>query len=126
MPSPRVTPEEIRARHGLARQWPKIASRRAFGDDGPGLDADVRTFEPRAAAAAHGLTEGALERLLEQPAGKRPDEQPCPTCGGRCPTEPHTRSLTARGAEVEHVEPIAHRPGGRRDGFPPADGSGAR
>lgn len=126
MPSPRFTPEEIRELHDLARQWAKMVSRRAFGDDGPGLDVDFRTFEQIAAAAAHGLTEGTLELLLEQQAGKLPDEQPCPTCGKRCPTTPHTRSLTARGAEVEQVERIAHGPDCRRDFFPPAGGSGPR
>jgi hypothetical protein len=124
MPTPRFTPEELRQLHDLARQWAKIVSRRAFGDDGPGLNVDFRTFEQIAAAAAHGLTEGTLQLLLEQQADKLPDEQPCPACSKPCPTTPHTRTLTARGATVEQVERIAHCPDCRRDFFPPADGPG--
>ena len=126
MPTPRFTPEDLRELHDLARQWAKIVSKRAFGDDGPGLDVDFRTFEQIATAAAHGLTEGTLQLLLEQQAGKLPEEQPCPACGKLCPTKPHTRPLSAQGAEIHQVERIAHCPDCRRDFFPPADSSGAR
>ena len=125
MPTTRFTTEELQQLRELARQWAKIVSKRAFGDDGPGLDVDFRTFEQIATAAAHGLTEGTLQLLLEQQAGKLPTEQPCPECGKLCPTRPHTRSLTAPGAEVQQVERIAHCPDCRRDFFPPADGPGA-
>jgi hypothetical protein len=120
MPTPRFTPEELRQLHDLARQWAKIVSKRAFGDDGPGLDVDFRTFEQIATAAAHGLTEGTLQLLLEQQADKLPAEQPCPECGQPCPTRPRTRPLTAQGATVEQAERIAHCPACRRDFFPPA------
>ena len=126
MPTSRFTPEELRELHDLARQWARIVSRRAFGDDGPGLDVDFRTFGQIAAAAAHGLTEGTLQLLLEQQAGKLPAEQPCPTCGRLCTTGSHTRSLAAQGAQIQQVERIAHCPDCRRDFFPPADGSGTR
>lgn len=112
--------DELRQLHELARPWAKIVSRRAFGDDGPGLDVDFRTFEQIAHAAAHGLTEGTLQLLLEQQAAKLPPEQPCPACGTLGHTEPSTRPLTAQGAEVTQTEPIAHGPDGRRDFFPPA------
>jgi hypothetical protein len=125
MPTSRFTPEELQQLHHLARQWAKIVSKRAFGDDGPGLDVDFRTFEQIATVAAHGLTEGTLQLLLQQQADKLPEEQPCPACGKLCPTQPHTRSLTAQGAEVEQVERIAHCPDCRRDFFPPAGGSGS-
>lgn len=118
MPTPRFTPEELRELHDLAARWAKIVSKRAFGDDGPGLDVDFRTFEQIATAAAQGLTEGTLQLLLEQQAHKLTSEQPCPHCGTLCPTEPHTRTLTAQGAEVEQVERVAHCPDCRRDFFP--------
>src|SRR5215211_5742754 len=100
MATHQFTSEELRQLHDLARQWAKIVSRRAFGDDGPGLDVDFRTFEQIATAAAQGLTEGTLQLLLQQQADKLPHEQPCPACGKPCPTEPRTRTLTAQGAEV--------------------------
>jgi hypothetical protein len=124
MPTPRFTPEELDRLRALAAEWAKIVSKRAFGDDGPGLDVDFRTFEQIATAAAQGLTEGTLQLLLEQQAGKLPEQQPCPTCGKLCPAEPHTRPLTAQGAEIQQAERIAHCPDCRRDFFPPAGGTG--
>ena len=126
MTSAPFTPEELLQLRTLAAQWGKIVSKRAFGEDGPGLEVDFRTMEQIAAAAAKGLTEGTLQLLLEQQAQKLPDEQPCPDCGRLCPTQPHTRSLSARGAELEQVERLAHCPDCRRDFFPPTDGVGPR
>ncbi len=40
MPSSRFTPEELDRLRELAAEWGKIVSKRAFGDDGPGLDVD--------------------------------------------------------------------------------------
>ncbi len=124
MTTPRFSVEELQELHNLAKQWAKIVSKRAFGDDGPGLDVDFTTFEQIATAAAQGLTEGTLQLLLEQQADKLPNEQPCPDCGKLCPTQPITRSLTAAGVEVQQVERIAHCPDCRRDFFPPADAAG--
>jgi hypothetical protein len=124
MTTPRFTPEELRELHDLAARWAQIVSKRAFGDDGPGLDVDFTTFEQIATAAAQGLTEGTLRLLLEQQAGKLPEQQPCPHCGRPCPTRPHTRPLTAQGAQIQQPERIAHCPDCRRDFFPPAGGSG--
>lgn len=125
MATPRFTPEELDQLRTLAAEWGRIVSKRVFGDDGPGLDVDFRTFEQIATAAAQGLTEGTLQLLLQQQAHKLPPEQPCPHCGQLCSTEPQIRSLTARGAEVRQVERIAYCPDCRRDFFPPADGSGS-
>ena len=126
MATRRFTPQELQELHDLAARWAQIVSKRAFGDDGPGLDVDFRTFEQIATAAAQGLSEGTLQLLLQQQADKLPDQQPCPDCGKLCPTQPHTRTLTAEGATVQQVERIAHCPVCRRDFFPPADSSGAR
>jgi hypothetical protein len=120
MATSRFTLEELDQLRALASQWAKIVSKRAFGDDGPGLDVDFRTFEQIAAAAAHGLTEGTLQLLLEQQADKLPEQQAWPHCGKLCLTQPHTRSLSAQGAEVQQVERVAHCPDCRRDFFPPA------
>lgn len=121
MNAPPFTPEQLDELRVLAAQWGKIVSQRAFGDDGPGLDVDFRTMEQIAAIAAQGLTEGTLQLLLQQQAQQLPNEQPCPDCGRRCSTQPHKRALTAQGAEVEQVEPVAYCPDCRRDFFPPAD-----
>lgn|SRR5579871_1191240 len=126
MATPRFTPEELDQLRALAAEWGKIVSKRAFGDDGPGLEVDFRTMEQIAAAAAEGLTEGTLQQLLRQQAERLPAEHPCPDCKRLCPTHPHTRPLVARGAEVEQVERIAHCPACRRDFFPPADPVGVR
>ena len=118
------TPEELNELRSLATNWGKIVSKRAFGDDGPGLNVDFRTMEQIAAVAAQGLTEGTLQLLLEQQTQKLPLEQPCPKCGHLCPTEPSKRSLTVPGAQIEQIERIAHCPDCRRDFFPPTDGAG--
>jgi hypothetical protein len=126
MATPHFSPEELQELHDLAARWAQIVSKRAFGDDGPGLDVDFRTFEQIATAAAGGLTEGTLQLLLAQQANKLPDQQPCPTCGKLCSTQPHTRSLTTQGTSIEQTERIAHCPDCRRDFFPPADNIGTR
>jgi len=121
MATPQCTPEKLQELRKLAAEWGKIVSKRAFGDTGPGLDVDFRTMEQIAAVVAQGITEGTLQQLLQQQAQQLTEEQPCPTCHKLCPTKPHKRSLTARGAVVEQVEPVAHCPNCRRDFFPPAD-----
>ncbi|MDY3559087.1 hypothetical protein R5W23_006290 [Gemmata sp. JC673] len=121
MSTPRFTTTELDRLRELAAEWGKIVSKRAFGEDGPGLDVDFRTMEQIATAAAQGLTAGALQ----QQAQKVPEESPCPGCDQRCPTRPHTRALAAQGATVQQAERIAHGPACRRDFFPPAGGSGA-
>lgn len=118
--------EELDQLRALAAQWGKIVSKRAFGDDGPGLDVDFRTMEQIAAAAAQGLTEGTLQLLLQQQAQRLPDQQPCPDCGRLCSTQSHQRALTALGAEIEQVEPVAYCPDCRRDFFPPTAVVGPR
>jgi hypothetical protein len=122
MATHQFTSDELHQLHDLAKRWAKIVSLRTFGDDGPGLDVDFRTFEQIAHAAAHGLTEGTLQLLLEHRAAKLPPDQPCPHCGRECHTRPSSGTLTARGAEVEQTEPLAHCPAGRRDFFPPPPG----
>ncbi|QEG30492.1 hypothetical protein GobsT_52970 [Gemmata obscuriglobus] len=122
MSTPRFTAEELDRLRALAAEWGKIVSKRAFGDDGPGLDVDFRTMEQIATAAAQGLTEGALQQMLHQQARKVPEQVPCPVCGEPCPTRPHTRTLAAQGATVQQAERIAHCPACRRDFFPPAAG----
>ena len=120
------TGDELDQLRAFTAPWSKIISRRVFGEEGPSLDVDFRAMEQIATAAAQGLTEGTLELLLRQQAKKLPDQQPCPDCGWLCTTEPSKRSLTARGAELEQVERVAHCPDCRRDFFPPTGSAGTR
>jgi hypothetical protein len=122
MAAPSLTPEELQDIHDLAAGWGKIVARRAFGDAGPGLDADLATLERVAVAAARGLTEGTLAILLEQQAQALPAESPCPACGRPCPVAHEPRSLTAHGGALRYREPVAHCPACRRDFFPSASG----
>ena len=123
MAAPQFTPEELQDIRDVAARWGKIVARRAFGDAGPGLDADLATLERIALAAAGGLTEGTLAALLEQQAQALPAEVPCPACGSPCPIYHEPRTLaTAHGGTLPYREPAAHCPACRRDFFPSASG----
>src|SRR3954469_7789614 len=94
------TPQELLELRQLAARWGKIVARRAFGDDGPGLDVDFDTMEQIAQAAAAGLTEGTLQTLLESQTAALGEEQPCPECGRSCPIGRQQRPLQAKGVEL--------------------------
>jgi hypothetical protein len=113
------TPDEIQELRRLAAQWGKIVARRAFGDQGPGLDVDFATMEQIALAAAAGLTEGTLQTLLEQQANALGEHQPCPECGRPCAVRRQERPLQVPGAQLPQSEPLCHCPDCRRDFFPP-------
>src|SRR5262245_26449424 len=120
MPTRKLTPEQLAAIKGLAKQWGQIVARRAYGSDGPGLDVDFDQMEQIAAAAAPGLVEGTLEQLTSSQAQHFPETLPCPTCQKPCPVARRPRPVVARGATVTLHEPAAHCPACRRDFFPPA------
>jgi hypothetical protein len=118
MATAKLTPQELQNIRDLAAQWGKIVARRAFGEAGPGLDADLTTLEQVAAAAARGLTEGTLTTLLEQQAQALPAESPCPDCGQLCPVRHEARPLSGQGGTLTYREPLCHCPACRRDFFP--------
>ena len=123
MAAPSFTPEELQELRDLAARWGKIVARRAFGDAGPGLDADLATLERVALAAARGLLDGTLATLLEQQARTLPVESPCPECGRPCPMRHEPRTLVGtQGVAVDYQEPAAHCPACRRDFFPSTPG----
>ena len=119
------TPDELQELRHLAAQWGQIVARRAFGDDGPGLDIDFDAME-QIAHAAQGLTEGTLRTLLEGQAAALGDEQPCPDGGYACPVRRQEQPLHANGVELRQDEPVAHGPVCRRDFFPPTPDPAAR
>ena len=122
MPRRTFTPEELQELRDLAARWGKIVARRAFGDDGPGLDVDLDAMEQIARAAASGLTEGTLQTRLEQQADAPGEQQPCPACGRPCVALREQRPLQAQGAQLRQSEPVGHCPDCRRDFFPPTAG----
>ena len=126
MPRRAFTPQELQELRALASQWGKIIARRAFGDDGPGLDVDLDAMEQIAQAAAAGLTEGTLQTCLEQQVQALGIQQPCPACGRPCPLQRETRPLAVRGGRLDQSEPVGHCPDCLRDFFPPATGVAPR
>jgi hypothetical protein len=117
-----LSPQDLQNVRALAARWGKIVSRRAFGEQGPGLDLDFTALEQLAAAAAAGLTEGTLAAALEQQAQALGQQQPCPDCGRPCAIKRQARPLhTDSGQQVQYHEPFCHCPDCRRDFFPPKD-----
>ena len=102
----------------LAKGWGKIVVRRAFGDDGPGLDVDLLQMEDVAVAAAQGITAGALEEATSQQARRMGKEHACPQCGKLCGVIEDKRDLIVRGGSFQHREPVCYCSACRRDFFP--------
>jgi hypothetical protein len=125
MATRKLSPEELQAVKQLAKQWGKIVVKRAFGDQGPGLDVDFAQMEEVAGAAAQGLTEGALAAATAQQSELLGDKQPCPQCGKLCVLGSAERPLRAQGGVVRLREPKCHCPTCRRDFFPSASGAEA-
>jgi hypothetical protein len=120
MAAAKLSPQELQQLRDLAAQWGKVVARRAFGDQGPGLQTDLLALEEVADAAARGLLEGTLAALLHRQAQALPAEQPCPDCGRPCPVSREPRPLTCRDGTLTYHEPVGHCPACRRDFFPSA------
>ncbi len=118
MPHRQLTPEMLPEIRDLAAGWGKIVARRAFGDQGPGLDVDFDMMEQIARAAAAGLAEGTLATARGQPSQALGDTQPCPAWGTPCHVRHQPRELVTPGASVSHSEPVCHCPACRRDFSP--------
>jgi len=126
MATRKLSPEELQAVQRLAKHWGKIVVKQAFGEQGPGLDVDFAQMEEVAAAAARGLTEGALEAATVQQGRLLGEKQPCPQCGRLCGVGDAQRLLRAKGGVVPLREPKCHCSTCRRDFFPSASGVEAR
>jgi hypothetical protein len=117
MASSKLTEKDLAEIRSLAKQWGKIVVRRAFGNEGPGLDVDLDNMEQVAVAAAAGLTAGALEEATRQQAQRLTTDQPCPACGRLCPVQREDRPVIVRGGEFLHQEPVCRCRSCRRSFF---------
>lgn len=126
MGSRRLSPQDLENIKQLAKGWGKIVVRRAFGDDGPGLDVDLAQMEEVAVAAAQGLTAGAFEEATAQQAQQLGHEQACPQCGKLCGVAAEERPIKVRGGSFQHREPACYCPACRRSFFPSASASEVR
>ena len=125
MRSRQLTEEDQKALQELAKQWGKIITKRAFGEEGPGLNVTFAEMETIAVAAARGLTEGTLEQMLAQQGQKVGATVACPECGTPCEVEAESRTLVVHdGVEVEHQEPACECRRCRRSFFPSATALG--
>ncbi len=125
MATRKLTAEDLRGIREFAKQWGKIISRRAYGDQGPGLDVDLAQMEQVAHAAAQGLTAGVLEETTSQQAELLGAQQPCPQCGRCCSIGSAERPVDALGGSFLLQEPKCYCPTCRRDFFPSASRSEA-
>jgi hypothetical protein len=120
MGSRKLTPQDLESITQLGKSWGKIVVRRAFGEQGPGLDVDLTQMEEMALAAARGLTAGALEEAIAQQAQQLGPEPPCPHGGHVGSVGSDERPLEGRGGTFPHREPKCYCPTCRRDFFPSA------
>ena len=107
----------------VAEQWGKIACRRAFGEDGPGLDVNLTMMEEVAVAAARGLVAGTLQSSTQKQAQQLGSHQSCPDCQQSCLVRSEPREIQTRGGPFTYDEPVCHCTRCRRDFFPSTSGS---
>lgn len=118
MPFTKAEPEEQSNLSKMAYGWGKIVSRRAFGDEGPGLDIDFDSIETLAVDISRSVLKGIIEETLKTQMKLLGDHQPCPKCGRASPVKTKPRPIQVRGGAIDYEEPVCHCPACRRDFFP--------
>jgi hypothetical protein len=98
--------------------WGKIVSRRAYGEEGPGLDLDFDSIESLAVDMGQAVIRGTVEEILKTQFQRLGDHQPCPECARACPVTQAPRTIQVRGGTIPYDEPVCHCPACRRDFFP--------
>jgi hypothetical protein len=126
MPFTKTQPEDRSDLRDLAYGWGKVVSRRAYGEEGPGLDIDFDSIESLAVEIGQAVIKGAIEQTLKTQLKLLGDHQPCPTCTRDCPVDTAPRSIQVRGGTIQYKEPVCHCPACRRDFFPSASQLAAR
>jgi len=118
MPFTRGQSDDLSELRDMAAGWGKIVSRRAYGEEGPGLDLDFDSLESLAVDIGQAVIQGTIEEVLRIQFQRLGDHQPCPGCGQGCPVGQTPRTLQVRGGTVHYDEPVCHCPACRRDFFP--------
>jgi hypothetical protein len=118
MPFTKGQSEDLSTLREMAYGWGKVASRRAYGDEGPGLDIDFDSIETMAVDIGQAVIKGAIEETLKTQLKLLGDYQPCPECSRACPMATEPRTIQVRGGTIQYDEPICHCPACRRDFFP--------
>jgi len=126
MPFTKAQSEDRSDLRDLAYGWGKVVSRRAYGEQGPGLDIDFDSIESLAVEIGQAVIKGAIEQTLKTQLNLLGDHQPCPTCARDCPVDTVPRTIQVRGGTIQYQEPVGHCPACRRDFFPAASQLAAR
>jgi hypothetical protein len=126
MPFTTAQPEDLSDLRDMASGWGKVVSRRASGEEGPGLDIDFDSLESLAVEMGQAVIKGAIEEALRTQLKLLGDHQPCPACARACPVDTAPRTIPVRGGAIASKEPVGHCPACRRDFFPSAPQLAAR
>ena len=118
MPFTKSQPEDLSKIRDLAFGWGKIVTRRAYGDQGPGLDLDFDSIESLAVEIGQAVSQGTIKEVLQTQFKLLGDHQPCPECSRACPVNKAPRTIQVRCGTVHYDEPVCHCPACRRDFFP--------
>ena len=118
MPFTKGQSDDLSPLRDMAYGWGKIVTRRAYGEEGPGLDLDFDSIESLAVDVGQSVIQGTIEEVLRIQFQRLGDHQPCPGCSRACPVTKAPRTLQVRCGTVHYDEPVCHCPACRRDFFP--------
>jgi hypothetical protein len=118
MPFTRGQSDDSSRLRDMAYGWGKVVSRRAYGDQGPGLDLDYESIESMAVEVGQAVIKGTIEEILKNQLQLLGDHQPCPECERACAVKTNPREIQGRGGTIRYDEPVCHCPACRRDFFP--------
>jgi hypothetical protein len=118
MPFTKGQSDDLSDLRDMAYGWGKIVTRRAYGEEGPGLDLDFNSIESLAVDMGQAVIRGIIEDVLQNQFQRLGDHQPCPGCGQSCPVGKAPRTIQVRNGTVHYDEPVGHCPACRRDFFP--------
>ena len=126
MPFIKGRADDFQELRDLAYGWGKIVTRRAYGEEGPGLDLDFDSIESLAVDVGQAVIQGTIEEVLRNQLQRLGDHQPCPECKRECPVNTAARTIQVRGGAIRYDEPVCHCPTCRRDFFPSSSVFAAR